>query len=78
MRRNLLILIALALLCVVGWGLHGRISQRTAWEYKVVIINGGVEAKLNELGEQNWELVSFQEYPSSALGVGNYIFKRPK
>lgn len=56
------------------------------WEYCIVSLGTGsqsvmeaVAAKLNELGEQQWELVAVA--PSTTFGQTTslaYVFKRPK
>jgi lipopolysaccharide export system protein LptC len=57
-RHWILIVVAIVVLCLVGWTGYGQkqSSKRSKWEYKVV--NGLSEAGLNELGSQGWELVA--------------------
>ena len=45
------------------------------WEYKRVSPTNLSDEKLDELGQENWELVATT---NSSSGATNYIFKRPK
>jgi hypothetical protein len=58
-------------------------SGDSGWEYKVVKLGPSSsersEGLLNQLGQEGWDLVSFQ--PSSARaypGEGAYVLKRPR
>lgn len=47
----------------------------TQWEYTTLNINDSVEKKLNELGQENWEVVA----AGGTTAVSNkLILKRPK
>lgn len=72
---------ALAMLCLFGWAMQGRSSQRIVWEYKIITIQDNLksEAMLNELGQQGWELILHdQQPPGYPASGGNYYLKRSK
>ena len=49
------------------------------WEYKVVMDQtpgGGMEKRLNELGEEGWELVATSPVGGPLASFRNLIFKR--
>ena len=57
----------------------GQDEAKVQWQYRAVVISGPfstpdgrakIEAKINELGKQGWELVDFEE--------SIYVLKRPK
>jgi len=52
----------------------------TKWEYKVVIdtYTAQMEACLNRLGEEGWELVATTPCASTVLSCRSLIFKREK
>ena len=49
----------------------------TQWEYKTLGIDSHVEKKLNELGQENWEVVAAGAQGSSGSS-NQLILKRPK
>lgn len=49
----------------------------TQWEYTTLGIDSNVEKKLNELGQENWEVVAAGAQGSSASS-NKLILKRPK
>ena len=84
--RILLVIAAVALLCLVGWSSAGQNSSKAEWEYKVLTAYGYPETplpnltQLNELGKEGWELVTTR---SEELQRGDrrqikleYYFKR--
>ena len=57
----------------------GQSEAKVQWQYRAVVISGPfstplgrakIEAKINELGKQGWELVDWEE--------SLYVLKRPK
>ena len=71
--KNKILLTLLLLTCLAGLGFQVRSPQK--WEYKVE--HSPAEKKINELGEQGWELVAIQS-PSQNILVSTYVFKRAK
>jgi hypothetical protein len=71
--KNKLLLTALLLVCLVGVGFQIRPAQK--WQYKVE--HSPAENKINQLGEDGWELVAIQS-PSQNILVSTYVFKRAK
>ena len=47
----------------------------TQWEYKTLQIDGFVEKKLNDLGQENWEVVTAG---GQGTAPDKLILKRPK
>lgn len=47
----------------------------TQWEYTTLNINDSVEKKLNELGQENWEVVAAG---GTTAASSKLILKRPK
>ena len=87
MRNKICVaLILVAALSVFGWTVQGqrqRPSSPPAWEYKVVYVPGArkmAEETLNKMGEQGWELITFQQINQEGvtIGAGNFYFKRLK
>jgi hypothetical protein len=75
MKRNLLIALALvAVLFLAGFTLQ---ITRVKWEYKMEYnVN---EKKLNQLGEDGWELAGMgAEGSGPTANVITYVFKRQK
>jgi hypothetical protein len=79
---GLVLVVAVALLCLVGWVQLGQTSSRTAWEYKYVGQGDNMmaEKQLNELGAQGWELVGIvpREQQGTVYDGGIYYLKRQK
>jgi len=81
-----LILATVALLFVVGWNGYGQkqSSSTQRWEYMTVLAQNSYldDKKLNELGEQGWELVSATTNCYSGSGTTSCYavgyFKRTK
>jgi hypothetical protein len=71
--RNKTLIIALLLVCLVGVGFQVGSTKR--WEYKVEY--NATEKKLNQLGDQGWELVGASPEASTSNLTGFY-FKRQK
>jgi hypothetical protein len=80
-------IVAAVLFGFIGWTGYGQKTRERAaqavWEYKVVYVPGVrsmSERKMNELGEQGWELVTFQviNNEGGTIGAGNYFFKRAR
>ena len=70
MKTKLSLLVAaVALLCLIGWTVYGQkqTPPKVSWEYHVTSFNSWLEAsgKLNEFGNQGWELVSVTEVGST-------------
>lgn len=89
MRKKIcLALILVAALSVIGWTVKGqRRGASTAaspvWEYKVVYVPGArkmAEETLNKMGEQGWEMITFQQINQEGvtIGAGNFYFKRQR
>ena len=83
-----LALIAVALLCLVGWGGKAQSASRATWEYKVVTLYGTNDTappnltQFNQMGAEGWELVTALS-EESVRGdrrqvKTEYYFKRPK
>lgn len=71
--KNKILTVVLVLACFVGLGFQVRSTHK--WEYKVEHSPG--ESKINQLGDEGWELVAIQS-PSQNILVSTYVFKRPK
>lgn len=80
MKRKILIA-TLLLVCLLGLGLVVR-QGRAQYEYKLINmkLDGKTEGKLNELGAQGWELVTYDGYISNGTGAdaGTFMLKRQK
>lgn len=85
--KNILpIILAVLILCVgFAWNssaAHSKLSHQQ-WEYKRVYFSSpatkreDVDSRLNELGAEGWELVTFQPN-SGEIAFGLYVFKRQK
>jgi len=84
--KIILIIAALALLCLAGWSGRAQRSSRTAWEYKVISVYGTIELappsmkQFNDAGEEGWELVMVRSEESVRGGQRqirlDYYFKR--
>jgi len=57
-------------------------ASQTVWEYKIVNLSYSgsisVEAQINRLGNEGWELVDVAVKYGDGSADGNYFFKRPK
>ena len=78
LRGNwILSLLAIVVVCVVGWTVYGQKQQssarRTIWEYK--ISNSPSEEQISEIAGEGWELVAVS--PSNS-GSPQLYFKRAK
>jgi hypothetical protein len=77
-----LMIVAVVLLCLVGWGgSRAQSAVRSNWEYKI-LTKYGVQAnveELNKLGAEGWELVMREESlnEKSPRRV-DYFFKRAR
>jgi len=84
--KILLMIAAVALLCLVGLSSKAQRASRTRWEYKLVTVYGFPEVvqpslqQFNDLGAEGWELVTMRSEnlvhgdPRQAKLV--YYFKR--
>ena len=85
-KIRLIAIAALVLFGLAGWTGYGERNERagrTIWEYKVQYVPGVrnmSEKTMNELGNQGWELVTFQAINNEGgtIGAGNYFFKRAR
>lgn len=81
----LLLVAAIAVFCLAGWGNHARNvnaseSTRVVWEYKIIRGDRALsEATLNDMGMYGWELALFDTgFRGNGSFGGTYYFKRPK
>ncbi len=80
--RSSVLVVLLVFMCLMGWVGRGRAQktnpQRIMWEYKISVINTtpipSVQAQLNGLGEEGWELVAVHTNPPYTF----FYFKRAK
>lgn len=79
------IALVLALICVFSFmsvDKPAAASEKVRWEYTVFSFDfaarGGDNRKLNELGEDGWELVAIESSANPQLAIGAYVFKRKK
>lgn len=84
-RNRLLSVLALVVfLSLFGWTIQGQSASKTTWEYKIVSIqvvdSSKSETILNNVGQQGWELVTYDPHEPSGYptGAGDYYFKRAK
>jgi hypothetical protein len=81
----LLLVAAIALLCLAGWTSYAQkesstTSGRIVWEYKTVRGHRALsEPMLNDMGLYGWELVLYDAGErGNGSFTGTYYFKRPK
>ena len=82
---RLLLIAVIALLLLAGWASLAQKDTSTAqskvvWEYKTVRGHRAlIEATLNDMGSNGWELVMFDDGArGNGSFEGTYYFKRPK
>ncbi len=82
---RLLLVAAIALLCLAGWTSYAQKdsstgSSRIVWEYKTLRGNRALsEATLNDMGLYGWELILYDDGErGNGSFEGTYYFKRPK
>ena len=69
-NRFYLVLVLAALMCLVGWSARAQYPTRSvprqAWEHTVVQGNSNylLTSKLNELGQEGWQLVAVSSCPN--------------
>ena len=77
-----LLVALLALVCLFGGsvGAQKQSASKIVWEYKVLNYTCADDKKLNDLGEQGWELVSVETHTRSggSYDCPNLYFKRMK
>lgn len=87
MKTKLAVLtILFTLLCLAGWVGRGWAQKtnpdRKVWEYKVgavsVLDGSTLQSRLNELGEEGWELVAVENVSYTAPPSVLVYLKRPK
>lgn len=86
LKNTLPIILAVLIFCV-GFAWNSRAAHsnvvRQQWEYKRMYFSSptakreDVDSRLNELGAEGWELVTFQPN-SGEIAFGLYVFKRQK
>jgi predicted negative regulator of RcsB-dependent stress response len=58
---------------VLGWTVHAQKqdSQKVSWQYAVISFSNSVDAKwkLDELGNEGWELVSVTETTNGSVTI---------
>jgi hypothetical protein len=87
-RIYLSLVVVVAVLCLAGYAGNAQRSSSAnqTWEYKLVGVSREdaarqqLEARLNFLGGQGWELVAIEPSSSTMIGpqVAVYCFKRLK
>lgn len=82
MSQWVLVIAAVVVLCLVGWGgSRAQSAVRGNWEYKIVTKYGVAPNvdEFNKLGAEGWELVMREEslYEKSPRRV-DYFFKRAR
>ena len=79
------IALVMALICVFSFmsvDKPAAASEKVRWEYTVFSFGFATRAgdirKLNELGEDGWELVAIEPSVNPQFEFGAYVFKRKK
>lgn len=83
MKHKVFILMVVAIWCLVGWTTQAQTgaSTSTTWEYLIVRSPGwdkDGEARLNQLGSQGWQYVSYRILQVGATQVEVILLKREK
>ncbi len=86
--KIMLIVAAIAVVCLVGWRSSAQNTSKTNWEYKVITAYGTNDtpppniSQFNQLGDEGWELVtalSEQSVRGDRRQIKiDYFFKRAK
>ena len=85
MKKNKMITVAVAIVAIVGTVIAATSATTPRWEYTYFwpkndpgVNMSQIMSRLNEMGDQGWELISVNAHNGSWLDSACYILRRSK